>query len=80
MEAYLAVKDSFIFKAKLFSQMKKDVDLMHPLPRADEWGNQYDHDEIDENPNTAIYRQMFNGKAVRQSTIVHVNGNASKIA
>ena len=58
------VKDSFILDARRMSLAKKDMAVLHPLPRVNEI-----LPEVDDDPRAAYFRQVENGKFVRMALI-----------
>lgn len=71
---YEAVRDMFIMTPAVLNQCKRDVILMHPLPRKNEMGTYQDHDILDQNPRTVYFQQMENGMFVRMALIAKVLG------
>jgi len=69
---YEAVRDSFIMTPAVLNQCKRDVILMHPLPRKHEMGTYNDHDILDQNPRTVYFQQMENGMYVRMALLAKV--------
>lgn len=58
------VKDSFVLDAAKLSLAKKNMAVLHPLPRVNEILT-----EIDSDPRAAYFRQVENGKFVRMALI-----------
>merc|ERR1712138_272400 len=58
-EEYEAVRGSYTVNAKTLSKAKKNMAVMHPLPRVDELST-----EVDTDPRAAYFRQMTNGMYV----------------
>lgn len=58
------VKDSFVLDAAKLSLAKKDMAVLHPLPRVNEILT-----EVDSDPRAAYFRQVENGKFVRMALI-----------
>lgn len=71
---YEAVRDMFIMTPAVLNQCKRDVILMHPLPRKNEMGTYQDHDILDQNPRTVYFQQMENGMFVRMALLAKVLG------
>jgi len=71
---YEAVRDAFIMTPAVLNQCKRDVILMHPLPRKHEMGTYNDHDILDQNPRTVYFQQMENGMYVRMALLAKVLG------
>ena len=59
------VKDSFVLDAARMSLAKKKMAVLHPLPRVNEILT-----EVDSDPRAAYFRQVENGKFVREALIV----------
>ena len=59
------VKDSFVLDAARMSLAKKDMAVLHPLPRVNEILT-----EVDDDPRAAYFRQVENGKFVREALMV----------
>ncbi|MBR6831688.1 MAG: aspartate carbamoyltransferase [Tidjanibacter sp.] len=58
------LKDSFILDCKKLETAKKDMVILHPLPRVNEILK-----EVDADPRAAYFRQVENGKFVRMALI-----------
>lgn len=58
------VKDSFVLDAAKLSLAKKNMAVLHPLPRVNEILT-----EVDSDPRAAYFRQVENGKFVRMALI-----------
>jgi aspartate carbamoyltransferase len=71
---YEAVRDMFVMTPAVLNQCKRDVILMHPLPRKHEMGTYNDHDILDQNPRTVYFQQMENGMYVRMALLAKVMG------
>lgn len=61
---YERLKDSFILDEKKMALGKKDMRVLHPLPRVNEITV-----GVDDDPRAAYFRQVENGKFVRMSLI-----------
>jgi aspartate carbamoyltransferase catalytic subunit len=61
---YERLKDSFILDIEKMALGKKDMIVLHPLPRVNEITP-----EVDNDPRAAYFRQVENGKFVRMSLI-----------
>lgn len=64
MSEYERLKDDFILTLDILKTAKKDVSIMHPLPRV----NEVDH-EVDALPNAAFFRQAWNGVPIRMALL-----------
>jgi carbamoyl-phosphate synthase/aspartate carbamoyltransferase len=69
---YDAVRDNFIMTPAVLNQARRDVILMHPLPRKHEMGTPADHDILDSNPRSVYFEQMENGMFVRMALVARV--------
>lgn len=61
-EEYGRVKDSFVLDAARMSLARKDMAVLHPLPRVNEIAP-----DVDSDPRAAYFRQTENGKFVRMA-------------
>ena len=59
------VKDSFVLDAARMALAKEKMAVLHPLPRVNEILT-----EVDNDPRAAYFRQVENGKFVREALIV----------
>ncbi|PKK86374.1 MAG: aspartate carbamoyltransferase [Thermoplasmata archaeon HGW-Thermoplasmata-1] len=66
---YERVAGLYIVNKELLSGCKKDLIVMHPLPRVNEI-----HPDVDSTPHAAYFRQAFNGVPVRMALISLVLG------
>jgi aspartate carbamoyltransferase catalytic subunit len=66
-QQYDKLKDFFILNRDLVSNAKKDMLVMHPLPRVDEIAT-----DVDALPNAAYFRQAKNGVYVRMALLAEV--------
>ena len=64
-EEFDRVKDSFVLNPEKLEAAKKDMIILHPLPRVNEITRQVDSD-----PRAAYFRQVENGKFVRMALIL----------
>lgn len=71
---YEAVRDNFVMTPAVLNQAKRDVILMHPLPRKNEMGSPADHDILDQNPRAVYFEQMENGMFVRMALLANILG------
>ena len=70
-EVYNSVKSAFIVDRKVMAGAKKDMIVMHPLPRVTEISP-----EVDADPRAAYFRQMEYGLYVRMALLAMVLGKA----
>ena len=61
---YDAVAGSYCVNAAIMSKAKRNMIVMHPLPRVDEISP-----EIDDDPRSAYFRQMENGMHMRMAIL-----------
>jgi aspartate carbamoyltransferase catalytic subunit len=71
LEDYEKVKGAYIIDKKLMQSAKKDMIVMHPLPRVGEISEDFDDD-----PRAAYFRQMEYGLYVRMALLAMVLGKA----
>jgi len=64
-EDYLRLKDSYILEPKKLDNAKKDLCIMHPLPRVNEISVSIDND-----PRACYFKQVLNGKYMRMALIL----------
>ncbi len=63
-DEYLKVKDAFILDLSKLETAKKELTIMHPLPRVNEIATQ-----VDDDPRAKYFVQALNGKYVRMALI-----------
>ena len=68
-EDYLRLKDSYILTPDKLRGAKKDLSILHPLPRVNEIDT-----AIDADPRACYFRQALNGKFVRMALIMTLLG------
>lgn len=73
-EDYLRLKDSYILDLQKLETAKKDLCIMHPLPRVNEISV-----KVDEDPRAAYFKQVLNGKYMRMALIIKLLKEANKI-
>lgn len=73
-EDFLRLKDSFILTGELLEKAKKDVTIMHPLPRLSEIATC-----VDKHPGAAYFRQAGNGLFVRMALIAMLLGKENDL-
>lgn len=62
---YIRLKDSYILDREKMEYAKKDMCILHPLPRVNEIST-----EIDDDPRACYFKQVANGKNVRMALIM----------
>jgi aspartate carbamoyltransferase catalytic subunit len=68
-EDYIRLKDSYILNAAKLKTAKKDMMVLHPLPRVNEIST-----DVDEDPRAFYFRQMKNGMYVRMALLTALLG------
>ena len=64
-EDYIRLKDYYILNKEKLEKAKKDLCIMHPLPRVNEISV-----DVDDDPRAAYFRQVENGKHIRMALIL----------
>ncbi len=72
-EDYLRLKDSYILEMKKLKTAKKDLCIMHPLPRVNEISV-----AVDDDPRACYFKQVLNGKYIRMALILKLLEEAQK--
>ncbi|MCQ2475040.1 MAG: aspartate carbamoyltransferase [Clostridia bacterium] len=72
-EDYLRLKDSYILEPGKLKNAKKDLCIMHPLPRVNEISV-----AIDDDPRACYFKQVLNGKYMRMALILMLLEEAAK--
>ena len=73
-EDYLRLKDSYILTPDKLVNAKKDLSIMHPLPRVNEISI-----AIDDDPRACYFKQVLNGKYMRMALILQLLKEAGTI-
>ncbi len=73
-EDYLRLKDSYILTPDKLENAKKDLAIMHPLPRVNEISV-----AIDDDPRACYFKQVLNGKYMRMALILKLLKEAGTI-
>lgn len=71
-EEYLSQKDIYVLDTKKMSLGKKDLIVLHPLPRVDEIAI-----EVDDDPRATYFEQAKNGVYIRMALILLMLGNGN---
>lgn len=66
---YIRLKDSFILNLDKLAGAKKDLSILHPLPRVNEISV-----KVDDDPRACYFRQVENGKFARMALIMMLLG------
>ncbi len=73
-EDYLRLKDSYILTPDKLVNARKDLVIMHPLPRVNEISV-----AVDDDPRACYFKQVLNGKYMRMALILKLLREAGKI-
>lgn len=73
-EEYLRLKDSYILTPDKLKNAKKDLAILHPLPRVNEISV-----AIDKDPRACYFKQVVNGKYMRMALILKLLKEAGTI-
>ena len=73
-EDYLRLKDSYILTPDKLKNAKKDLSILHPLPRVNEISV-----AIDKDPRACYFKQVLNGKYMRMALILMLLKEAGKL-
>ena len=68
---YERLKDCYVLTAEKMELAKKEMAVLHPLPRVNEISV-----KVDEDPRAAYFRQALNGKYMRMALILKLLGEA----
>lgn len=66
---YLRLRDSYILTPDKLTNAKRDMRILHPLPRVNEISVAVDND-----PRAAYFRQVRNGKFIRMALFLKLLG------
>lgn len=66
---YIRLKDTYILNTPKLANAKKDLSILHPLPRVNEISV-----EIDKDPRACYFEQTLNGKYIRMALILKLLG------
>ncbi len=66
---YLRLRDSYILTTEKLSKAKKDMCILHPLPRVNEISV-----DVDADPRACYFKQVRNGRYVRMALILKLLG------
>jgi aspartate carbamoyltransferase catalytic subunit len=69
MAEYAKVKGAYKIDCDVLDNVKKDLVIMHPLPRVDEIA-----DEVDATPHARYFQQVWNGIVVRMALLALILG------
>lgn len=65
MDEYLRLKDSYVLTPEKLLTAKKDLCILHPLPRVNEISV-----KVDDDPRACYFKQVLNGKYMRMALIL----------
>lgn len=71
---YIRLRDTYILDEEKLQAAKKDMIIMHPLPRVNEIKT-----EVDEDPRAAYFRQAHNGRFIRMALILSLLGLQNEV-
>jgi aspartate carbamoyltransferase catalytic subunit len=66
---YLRLRDSYILTLEKLMTAKKDLSILHPLPRVNEISV-----DVDDDPRACYFKQVANGRFVRMALIMKLLG------
>lgn len=72
-EDYNRLKNSYILNKQKLNKAKKDLCIMHPLPRVNEIST-----EVDEDPRACYFKQVLYGKYIRMALILNLLESKNK--
>ena len=73
MDEYLRLKDSYVLTPEKLKTAKKDMCILHPLPRVNEISV-----KVDDDPRACYFKQVLNGKYMRMALILKLLEEAGK--
>ena len=68
-EDYLRLKDTYILDEEKMKSAKRDMIVLHPLPRVNEIST-----GVDSDPRALYFKQAYNGKFIRMALIMKLLG------
>ncbi len=71
---YIRLKDTYILDKKKIEKSKKDLIILHPLPRVNEIAT-----ELDDDPRAKYFDQVQNGRYVRMALIMTMLGLENEV-
>ncbi len=66
---YIRLKDTYILSLEKLANAKKELCILHPLPRVNEIET-----EVDDDPRACYFKQVLNGKYIRMALILKLLG------
>ncbi|MBO4360806.1 MAG: aspartate carbamoyltransferase [Eubacteriaceae bacterium] len=73
-EDYLRLKDSYILTPEKLRSAKRDLSILHPLPRVNEISV-----KVDEDPRACYFKQVENGRYMRMALITKLLKEAGRL-
>ena len=73
-EDYLRLKDSYVLTPEKLKCAKRDMCVMHPLPRVNEIAV-----AVDDDPRACYFKQVENGKYMRMALILMLLKEAGRL-
>ena len=73
MDEYLRLKDSYVLTPEKLIAAKRDICILHPLPRVNEISV-----KVDDDPRACYFKQALNGKYMRMALILKLLEDAKK--
>lgn len=73
-EEYMRLKDSYVLDVEKMALAKKEMYVLHPLPRVNEISVQ-----VDKDPRAAYFKQVFYGKIIRMALILKLLGMLEEV-
>ncbi|MBR3895187.1 MAG: aspartate carbamoyltransferase [Clostridia bacterium] len=70
---FLRLRDSYILTAEKLNNAKRDLAILHPLPRVNEISV-----KVDDDPRACYFKQVSNGKYMRMALILKLLNEAKK--
>ena len=71
---YERVKGAYILRDSMLAEAKKNLRVLHPLPRVNEIT-----EDVDDNPKAYYFQQAQNGVYVRQALLTLILGEEKKV-
>ena len=72
VENYQKLKDSYVLNKEKLALAKKDMSILHPLPRVNEISL-----DVDSDPRACYFKQVLNGKYIRMALILKLLSDTS---
>lgn len=72
-DEYLRLKDSYILTPEILSLGRRELSVLHPLPRVNEISR-----SVDDDSRACYFKQVENGKFVRMALIIKLLAEAGR--